>query len=126
MGHFQKLSSMVALAVISMTLALVLYAVAFNLARSRHKTHITLASIAFVLDLYATYLMETKQLIAVNYSGLLLGTHISVSLLALISFLAVAAFGIFKKRQYHLVMLKWIFIPAWLASYLSGMYLIFG
>lgn len=117
---------MVTVAVVSMTLALVLYAVAFYLAKGYRKTHITLAGIAFALDLYATYLMETKQLIAVNYSGLLLGSHISVSLLALLSFIAVAAFGIFKKRQYHLVLLKYVFIPTWLASYVSGMVLIFG
>lgn len=65
---------MVAVAVISMTLALVLYAAAFSLAKSRHKVHIALATLGFALDLYATYLMETKQLIAANYSHLLLGT----------------------------------------------------
>jgi len=101
---------MVSVAVVSMTLALVLYSVAFYLARGYRKTHISLASIAFVLDLYATYLMETKQLIAANYSGLLLGIHISVSLLALLSFLAVAAFGLFKKRQYHLLLLRYFLI----------------
>lgn len=117
---------MVAIAVTSMTLALVLYAAAFSLANKRHRTHIVLASIAFALDLYATYLMETKQLIASNYSALLLGSHVGVSMLALISFVLVALFGVLKKRQRHLTLLKWFFIPTWLASYLTGMILIFG
>jgi len=109
-----------------MTLALVLYGAAFGLAKTHHRVHIALASIAFVLDLYATYLMETQQLIAFNYSALLLGSHITVSLLALISFMLVAIFGILKSRQQHLRLLKWFFIPAWLASYITGMVLIFG
>lgn len=113
-------------AVISMTLALFLYAIAFRLAGQHHKTHIGFAVMGFVLDLYATYLMETKQLIATNYSGLLLGTHISVSLLALLSFMLVAMFGLMKKKQHHLKLLKWLFIPAWLVSYVTGMILIFN
>ena len=117
---------MVAAAVVSMTLALVLYAVAFSLARIKHKTHITLASMGFILDLYATYLMETRQLIAVNFSRALLGFHITISLLALTSFMLVATLGVMKKRNEHLKLLKWFFIPSWLISYATGMVLIFG
>jgi hypothetical protein len=113
-------------AALSMTLALVLYGAAFGLARSHYRIHISFAATAFILDLYATYLMETRQLVASEYSTALLGTHIGVSMLALIGFVLVALFGVLKKRNIHLKLLKWIFIPTWLASYVTGMILIFG
>jgi len=115
---------MVMIAVVSMTLALVLYVLAYVLAKNYRFWHIVAALVAFGLDLYATYLMETKQLVVVTTGKSFLYFHIAISMTALLTFIALAVFGSLRKRKPHVFIAKYIFFPIWLTSYLSGMYLI--
>jgi len=113
---------MVIVAVSSMTAALGLYVAAYLLAP--HKHHIFVACIAFSLDLYATYLMETQQIVAISGGRGFLIFHIIVSMSALLAFIALAIVGSLKKRKPHVFIAKYVFFPIWITSYISGIYLI--
>ena len=116
-----------------MSLALVLYFVAFFAARRVWAGHIVAALSALSLDLYATYLMEVLRL----ERGLVFGTypfflklHTAIALLALFAFACQATLGILAKRrverarQVHVYSAKFFFLPVWVAAYASGMYIL--
>jgi len=115
---------MVLIAVVSMTLALVLYIAAYLLATKHRIWHIAAACTAFGLDLYATYLMETKQIIVVTSGRSFLYFHIIVSVVALLAFIALATVGTLRERKPHIFIAKYLFFPIWITSYFSGMFLI--
>lgn len=79
--------------------------------------HITIACIAFVIDMVATYLMMQLD---VSTGGLLVIVHTILTLVAVSFFVIQAAFGILKLREQHKWFATRIFLPMWVVSYLSG------
>lgn len=109
-----------------MSAALGFYLLAFFSAKTRRKTHIFFAVCGFIFDLYATYLMHIGTEIALkNNFQFILHSHISFALLAIIAFLVQAALGIWKKKEAHIFSAKYVFLPLWIATYVSGLYLLF-
>ncbi len=116
-----------------MSVALVLYFIAFFTARWVWAVHIVAALSALGLDLYATYLMEVMRV----ERGLVFGTypfflklHTVIAVTALLAFAGQATLGILARRgmargkQLHVYSAKYFFLPVWVAAYASGMYIL--
>ncbi|MEK7595997.1 MAG: hypothetical protein AAB564_00380 [Patescibacteria group bacterium] len=111
-----------------MSTALSFYLLAFFSAETYRKTHIFFAAGGFLLDLYATYLMETKYIWTgfipkTNYQ-FILHSHTVISILAIAAFLAQMTLGMCRKKEAHIFSAKYIFMPIWIAAYASGLYLL--
>lgn len=115
---------------ITMTLAMVFYTAAIIVGRSQKKrstpryAHVSLASLGFVLDMYATYLMSMADASAVTVWMPLLIFHTIVSLLAIFAFCAMLTLGATKKITHHRRFVYFGFVPTWLCAYVSGIVLI--
>ncbi|MEK7599052.1 MAG: hypothetical protein AAB474_01180 [Patescibacteria group bacterium] len=113
-----------------MSVALGFYLLAFFSAKTFRKTHIFLAVSGLFLDLYATYLMETipadlTELVYLkSHFQFILEFHTAIAILAIAAFLVQMALGVCKKRKAHIFSAKFIFLPIWIAAYLSGLYLL--
>ncbi|MAG12667.1 hypothetical protein CL630_02525 [bacterium] len=102
--------------------ALVLYFLAFFIARKRGKWwyfHIWVAVVAFVLDAYGTYVMWTMA------ADVKWDFHTISSIVALALFSIQAGLGIFRRKKLHVLFAKWIFLPTWVVSFLSGFVYLF-
>ncbi|PIP73073.1 MAG: hypothetical protein COW88_03125 [Candidatus Lloydbacteria bacterium CG22_combo_CG10-13_8_21_14_all_47_15] len=110
--------------VICMTGALICYLAAMFLAPKTQK-HWVCAVTGFALDMYATYLMETygREFVS-NFSHTILYLHTALAATAIILFLTIAFLGV-KRHSKHPMLAKYIFLPVWLASYISGIILIY-
>lgn len=104
---------------ILMTVALALYFLAFYLARKVkwRPVHITVALIAFFIDVQATIMMYQMDLHLDNWVVIL---HTYLGLLALSLFLVQGYLGMMRKRKQHIFFAKYIFLPVWVVSYSSG------
>lgn len=117
-----------------MTIALVLYSVAFVLARKKQaRTHVFIALLGFLFDLYATYLMSTfNQYTTLGSQSVVIQVHTWLAILALSMFFVQAILGVatyldrrdphlfIKHRRRHITFAKWVFFPTWIVAYLSG------
>ena len=111
-----------------MSIALGFYLLAFFSAKTYRKTHIFFAISGFLLDLYATYLMETLRVwteltLKIHYI-FIFHLHVSIAMLAILTFLLQMILGIYKKRKAHIFSAKYFFLPIWIAAYISGLYLL--
>lgn len=111
-----------------MTAALLLYFLAYFLAKKMPRGHIVIAFLGFGLDLYATYAMEMYR----EASGLMFShytltvkLHTIVAVIALLLFLVQAIFGFMGNKKAHVFFAKYFFLPVWTVAFLSGLYLIF-
>lgn len=103
-----------------MTIALGLYFLAFYFARKYKKErwkHIVTASVAFIIDAYATYIMFQMDLHLDNWVVIV---HTYLGLIALSLFLVQGTLGALRKRKQHIFFAKYIFLPTWVVSYSSG------
>jgi len=104
-----------------MTIALILYFVAYFIARNKGKyflAHVPIALIGFIFNLYGTFIMLTT-LNTVNYTPILI-IHISLTLLALSLFFIQGYLGITEQAKKHRFFAEKIFLPVWIISFLSG------
>lgn len=116
--------SLIDIVVACMTGAFVSYLAALFLA-PKTKKHIICAVIGFSLDMYATYLMETYgRAFVSDFSKMLLYTHTALAGLAILLFLTIASLGA-RRNPKHPVLARFLFLPVWVASYLSGLFLIY-
>lgn len=115
-----------------MTAALLAYAIAIFLGRQQRAwrlprwVHFSCGFGGFGLDMYATYLMEglrAKGWSSAGWEPLLIG-HTIVSTLAIVLFTLVAVFGYRRQINVHRRLIYYGFIPVWLMSYGSGLFLI--
>lgn len=114
-----------------MTIALVLYTVAFFVAKygkSYWTWHIPIAIVGFLLDAYGTYLMS--EVIVENPNWIVL-LHTGLSMIALcvvgvqmyfgtmmVQTNSVDLFDEYKRK--HVWFAHYIFFPSWVLAYLSG------
>lgn len=110
-----------------MIIALLMYFVAWYMAAyKRTLYHIPVAIIAFVMDIYGTYLMYSLK-DGVMFTGELLSViniHTFLSLLA-ISFFAIQAYlGFTRKIAKHKLFAAKVFLPVWGISFVSGGFLV--
>lgn len=118
---------MYALISVCMTLALGLYVLAFYLSKRFWKLHIFSAITGFLLDMYATYLMETMRIekeLTFSEDSLILMFHTTIAVIAIFAFLLQAGLGIAKKKRIHVITAKYFFLPVWVVAYGSGLYLL--
>lgn len=113
---------------IYMSIALSFYLLAFFSAENYKKMHIFFAASGFLLDLYATYLMETMYIwtgfVPKTHYQFVLHSHAAISILAIAAFLVQMTLGIYGKRMAHIFSAQYIFLPIWIAAYVSGLYLL--
>ena len=105
---------------IIMTVALVLYFLAYWVARKAGRfwwAHILVALVAFALDAWGTYLMWAMDL---RLTGWVVTVHTALTLTAIALFFVQASLGALRRRQQHIFFAKWVFLPAWVLSFLSG------
>ena len=105
---------------IVMTFALILYFMAYFVARKGGKywwTHVLVALSAFILDAYGTYQM---YLLDLSGAGWVTVTHTSLTLLAISLFFVQAFLGVTRQRDRHIFFAKNIFLPMWVISFFSG------
>ncbi len=96
------------------TIAFILYVVSFIIANRNVQTHIKIAVVAFILDIYATFIMFTiSEKIDFNI-------HTILSLVAIGLFCIQAFLGLLKLKEIHIIFAKWIFLPVWVLSFFSG------
>ena len=110
-----------------MTVAMILYVIAFLGAKKWPRGHIAIALVGFGIDIYATALMEiyrTASHLTSAISLSFLKFHTAVSMAALAAFIVQATLGALKMRTVHIVSAKYFFLPCWIVSYCSGIYLI--
>lgn len=122
-----------------MTVAFMLYLGAFFLARKRWNTHVILATLGFVADMYATYLMSFSSIGGNMNLPLSVEVHTLLAAAAISAFCFLAAFGLqtlrYKKefewysyrlwKNWHIKWAKFVFLPIWILTYLSGFALVF-
>jgi len=115
-----------------MTSALVLYSSAIFLGTKQRAwrlprwVHFSCGFSGFYLDMWATWKMEELRHTGWETYGsdfLLLG-HTVVSTLAIIFFLSIAFLGYRRKIKHHRFTIFYLFAPAWLLSYSSGVVLV--
>ncbi|MDH5228820.1 MAG: hypothetical protein OEZ58_03645 [Gammaproteobacteria bacterium] len=117
---------------IEMTMALFFYASAITLGVFHRRwglprwTHFSCGLIGFSLDMWATWEMEQLRHNGWNMDagGSILFAHTWVSLLAIILFLTMFGLGVGRKIKYHRILSLYIFLPVWLFSYGSGLFLV--
>ena len=105
---------------IIMTVALVLYFVAYWVARKAGRywwAHIVVALVAFGMDAWGTYIMWRMDL---PLSGWVPIVHTTLTLIAIALFFVQAGLGALRRRQAHILFAKWVFLPAWVISFMSG------
>jgi len=110
---------------ILMTIALAIYFLGYYIARNGAKywyLHIPVVFVAFIMDMYATYLMF---LVDSDLTGWIVITHTSLTLIAISLFLVQATLGLLRKRKYHIMFAQRVFLPMWVISYSSGFLFIF-
>ncbi len=115
-----------------MTLALVFYAIAITLGRNHRKwniprwVHFSAGFTGFILDMWATWEME--RLRHAGWEGYsenwFLFGHTIVSTLAIIFFLSMVFLGARHKIKIHRFVAWYVFVPAWVLSYTSGIFLV--
>lgn len=118
---------------IIMTLALLFYAVGIILGKKHRQwglprwCHISAGCIGFVLDMWATWKMEALRVTGWQYANndMLLMGHTIVSTVAILFFLSMVGLGYKGKIAVHRKVVWFAFVPSWLASYTSGIALIF-
>lgn len=118
---------------ILMTLAMLFYGVAILFGKKHRDwgfprwVHISAGCTGFVLDMWATWKMESLRATGWAYtsSDLLLISHTIVSTVAIIFFLSMVGLGYKGKIRVHRKVAWFAFVPTWLASYTSGIALIF-
>ena len=102
------------------TVAMVMYFMAYFIAKSNTSgwwTHIPVAIAAFILDMYATFLMWEGDF--TNASWVVI-VHTGLTLIAIALFFVQGYLGIMRKREAHIFFAKRVFLPAWVISYSSG------
>ena len=115
---------------ILMTLAMIFYAIGIYLGVKQRSlklprfVHISFALFGFVLDMWATMLMESLRSESWEVYPPLLASHTVVSLLAILTFLSMFLLGIKKKIKTHRKVVWWAFMPSWLLAYATGMALV--
>ena len=105
---------------ILMTIAMLLYIAAYFIAiygGGYWVYHILIAIIAFVMDMYATFLMVTMPVIDSTW---VITLHMTLTLIAISLFFVQAYLGLMRNRKYHIIFAKRVFLPVWVVSYLSG------
>jgi len=103
-----------------MTIALVLYFVAYFVARRGKQYmlwHIPIALIAFTFDLYGTWIMFNLDLTGV---GIVTTIHTTLTLIAISLFFIQGYLGVTKQRAKHIFFAQKIFLPMWVISFASG------
>lgn len=115
---------------ILMTIALVMYFAAYFVAS--HKVdgkrpswfiyHIPVAVVAFCIDMYATYLMFMLDTEVMHWA---VAAHTGITLVAVALFFGQALLGLARMREAHIIFAQYIFLPAWVISFLSGLALAF-
>ena len=107
-----------------MTIAYGFYSAALVYSKRNTKIHIALAICGFALDMFATYIMEAHGRILVkNFSSILLYTHTTFAIAAMLLFLTTAYLGA-RRQQSHQYIARFVFLPTWLISYILGVALI--
>ena len=113
-----------------MTIAIVLYFVAFYIAKKGGEfwwTHIVVAIVAFLFDAYGTYLMwEIGVWEGIVDIFTIRFVHTSLSVLALLLFFVQAGLGVARKPKAHRWFAVKIFLPTWVVAYMSGFLMIFA
>ena len=102
------------------TVALLFYFAAYLIARKRKYplyVHISVASIGFAMDMYATYLMSN---INQTNPSIVVTIHTTLTMIAIALFGVQAALGILRKRNAHIWFAQKVFLPMWIISYMSG------
>ena len=116
-----------------MSVALVLYFLAYFTARRVWALHIAAAVSALSLDLYATYLMEVMRIergLVFGMYPFFLKLHTVIAVVALLMFAGQATLGILtwrgmvRGKQLHMFSARYIFLPTWVTAYASGMYIL--
>ncbi|MDB5266876.1 MAG: hypothetical protein JWN89_691 [Parcubacteria group bacterium] len=127
---------------LGMTLALFLYLGAFKMARTRWRTHLALAGLGFLTDMYATALMirlreeDTHSFWSLPWK---IQVHTSFAIIAILVFVGVATMGLEAHgakergesahyshyRAWHVWGVKYLFLPVWILAYSSGFLLAF-
>ena len=105
---------------IIMTVALLLYFVAYFVARHAGRywwAHIIVACVAFAMDAWGTYIMWKMDLPLTGWVPI---THTVLTLTAIALFFVQAGLGALRMREKHILFAKWIFLPAWVISFMSG------
>jgi len=74
------------------------------------------------LDMIATWKMEMMTVTGAEWNILL--PHTIVSTIAIIAFLLMGFLGATRRITLHKIIVYYLFIPAWLLAYVSGIYLI--
>jgi hypothetical protein len=107
-----------------MTLAFMLYVIAYFMAKRKNKKHKIIALIGFFMDMYGTYLMFVISNGAMFSGYLYSDIHTVLSLIAFFLFFIQAMLGIFKKINYHMAFAKYVFFPVWILSFISGVFIV--
>ncbi len=103
-----------------MTVALVLYFVAYFVARhgkKRRLWHIPIAITGFVFDLYGTMMMYNLDLEGVGTVTII---HTTLTLIAISFFFVQGYLGMTRQRAKHIFFAQKIFLPMWVISFASG------
>lgn len=103
------------------TVAFILYLLAFYIIKYTNYpwwVHIVVACIAFGLDAIATGVMVYHSHLQPISNALLV--HRGLSIAALMLFFIQAGLGLSKRIKLHGIFAKWVFLPIWTLSMLSG------
>lgn len=106
-----------------MTVALLLYGVAYWMAKNKNKYHKIIALIGFSMDAYGTVLMfQIKK--GTMFSGVLASDiHTLLSLIAFALFFIQFTLGVLHKTQWHRKFAVRVFFPVWVLSFASGAFM---
>ncbi len=115
-----------------MTLALICYFAAYFVAKKDWEQHLVFATVGFLADMRATYLMMQVGLGTLSGKT---GVHTLLALVAILAFFIQAWLGYKAKwggdyhqiayRHMHVRFAKFAFLPIWVVAYLSGLILPF-
>jgi len=109
-----------------MTIALILYFASYIIARRRgpyFMTHIPIAIIGFLFDMYATFLMYILP--HKHDYGIVLTIHTTLTLIAISLFVVQSYYGIRRYRDKHRLFAEKVYLPMWIVAYMSGFLLFF-
>lgn len=106
-----------------MTVALVLYFVAYRMAKNKNPYHKGVAVTGFLMDGYGTFLMFRIKSGSILTGMFFSDLHTILSLAAIALFFVQLTLGLRKKIRFHKRFALWVFFPTWMLSFLSGAFI---